>query len=199
MLKETDDKRWSIEDDLYTFVATNEDVELGNLTVDLEVLIGGKIYWDFNENDIADLSELVADANITITSSDDTLIFDLTTDEFGVWSQMVPIMDTYNVTVEKSGYSSGYYTTTETQGIIVDADSVTEDLSIVADNVQVSGIVTSIMQDEEASLTRFNNNTLSRNRRDLNPVTLSGVYDNGEPTWSTSVEPGNCRCREHSR
>ena len=191
LLKETDDKRWSIEDDLYTFVATNEDVELGNLTVDLEVLIGGKIYWDFNENDIADLSELVADANITITSSDDTLIFDLTTDEFGVWSQMVPVMDTYNVTVEKSGYSSGYYTTTETQGIIVDADSVTEDLSIVADNVQVSGIVTSIMQDEEASLTGSTITLYPETGRDLNPVTLSGVYDNGELTWSTSVEPGN--------
>ena len=68
MTKETDDNSWFIEDDLYTFVATNEDDELGNLTVDLEVLIGGKIYWDFNENDIADLSELVADANITITS-----------------------------------------------------------------------------------------------------------------------------------
>ena len=42
---------------------------------------------------------------------------------------MVPVMDTYNVTVEKSGYSSGGYTTTETQGIIVDADSVTFDFN----------------------------------------------------------------------
>ena len=189
--KETDDKRWSIQDDLYTFVATNQDVELGNLTVDLEVLIGGKIYWDFNENDIADLSELVAGANITITSSDDTLTFDLTTDEFGVWSQMVPVMDTYNVTIEKSGYSPGYYTTNETQGMIVVADSVTEDLSIVADNVQVSGIVTSVMQDEEASLTGSTITLYPETGRDLNPVTLSGVYDNGELTWSTSVEPGN--------
>jgi hypothetical protein len=191
LLKETDDKRWSIEDELYTFVATNQDVELGNLTVDLEVLIGGKIYWDFNENDITDVSELVAGANITITSSDDTLTFDLITDDFGVWSQMVPVMDTYNVTVEKSGYSSGYYTTNETQGMIVDSDSVKEDLSIVADNVQVSGIVTSIMQDEEASLTGSTITLYPETGRDLTPVTLSGDYDNGELTWSTSVEPGN--------
>ena len=191
LLKETNDKRWSIEDDMYTFVATSQDVELGNVTVDLEVLIGGKIYWDFNENDVADLSELVSDANISITSSDDTLTFDLTTDEFGVWSQMVPVMDTYNITVEKSGYSSGYYTTNETQGMIVDADSVTEDLSIVADNVQVSGVVTSIMQDEEASLPDSTITLYPETGRDLSPITISGVYDNGELTWSTSVEPGN--------
>ena len=191
LLKETNDKRWSIEDDLYTFVATNQDVELGNVTVDLEVLIGGKIYWDFNENEIADSSELVADANITITSSDDSITFDVTTDELGVWSQMVPVMDTYNISAEKSGYSSGYYTTNETQGMIVEADSVIEDLSIIADNVQVSGVVTSIMQDEEASLTGSTITLYPETGRESTPVTLSGVYDNGELTWSTSVEPGN--------
>ena len=64
--------------------------------------------------------------------------------KFGVWSQLVPSQNTYNITVEKSGYSSGYYTTTETQGIIVD-ESVTRILriSIDANNVQVNGIVTS--------------------------------------------------------
>ena len=74
LVKETNDKRWSIEEGAYNFVATNQnDVELGNVSVDLEVLIGGKIYWDFNENDIADLSELVANADVTVTSSDESL------------------------------------------------------------------------------------------------------------------------------
>ena len=192
LVKETNDKRWSIEEDVYNFIATNDqDVELGNVTVDLEVLIGGKIYWDFNENEIADLSELIADANISIASSDESLTFDVVTDEFGVWSQMVPVMDTYNVTVEKSGYSSGYYTTDETEGIVVVGDSVTEDLSIVADNVQVSGVVTSIMQDEAASLSGSTITLYPETGRDLAPITLSGVYENGELSWSTTVEPGN--------
>ena len=62
-------------------------------------------------------------------------------------------MDTYNVTVEKSGYSTGYYLTNDLNGLTVESDSVSEELSIVANNVLVSGIVTSVMQDQAASLT----------------------------------------------
>ena len=48
------------------------------------------------------------------------------------------------------------------------------------------------MQDEEASLDRFFNNPLSRNwKRFESSSSVNGVYDNGELTWSTSVEPGN--------
>ena len=192
LVKETNDKRWSIEEGAYNFVATNQnDVELGNVSVDLEVLIGGKIYWDFNENDIADLSELVANADVTVTSSDESLTFDLTTDDSGVWSQMVPVMDTYNVTVTKSGYSIGYYSTNDTQGIVVESESITEDLSIVADNVEVSGVVTSVMQDEEASLSGSTIMLYPETGRDASPISLAGVYENGELTWSTTVEPGN--------
>ena len=52
-------------------------------------------------------------------------------------------------------------------------DSVTEDLSIVADNVQVGGIVTSIMQDEEASLTGSTITLYPETGRDLNPSLYS--------------------------
>ena len=103
--------------------------------IDLEVLIGGKIFWDFNENGVVDITETIENASVTISSSDEMTTYDVATDAFGVWSQMVSIMDTYNVTVEKSGYSTGYYLTNETNGLIIDSDSVTEDLSIVADNV----------------------------------------------------------------
>ena len=192
LLKDSNDKRWTIEEDAYTFDATAlGDVELGNVTVDLEVLIGGKIYWDFNENGVADLTEIVTDANVTLTSSDSSMTFDVTTDELGIWSQMVPIMDTYNVTVEKAGYSSAYYTTNESQGIVVESDAISEDLSIIADNVIVSGIVTSVMQDEAASLTGSSITLYPESGRDVSPVTVSGTYANGELSWSTSVEPGN--------
>ncbi len=190
--KETNNQRWIIEEDSYTFAATEQiSVELGTVSVDLEVLIGGKIYWDFNENEIADLTEIVTEANVSISSSDGTIMYEITTDEFGVWSQMVPIMDTYNVSIEKSGYSTGYYMTNDSQGITVENNPIVRDLSIIADNVAVSGIVTSVMQDEVASLTDAVITLYPETGRDIDAIVLSGVYENGELSWSTTVEPGN--------
>ena len=51
LTKETSDKKWTINQGDYVFDATQEaDANLGDVMVDLEVLIGGKIFWDFNEN-----------------------------------------------------------------------------------------------------------------------------------------------------
>ena len=91
----------------------------------------------------------------------------------------------------EEGYSIGYYSTNDTQGIVVESESITEDLSIVADNVQVSGVVTSVMQDEEASLSGSTIMLYPESGRDASPISLAGVYENGELTWSTTVEPGN--------
>ena len=44
---------------------------------------------------------------------------------------MVPVMDTYNVTVEKSRYSTGYYMTNDSQGITVENSAVSEELSML--------------------------------------------------------------------
>ncbi|GIQ96634.1 MAG: hypothetical protein CM15mP2_1210 [Methanobacteriota archaeon] len=68
--------------------------------------------------------------------------------------------------------------------------SVTEDLAIVADNVAVSGTVTSVMQDEAASLTDASIMLYPETGREAEPIAISGVYENGQLTWSTSVEPG---------
>ena len=192
LTKETSDKKWTIQQDDYVFDATQEgDVNLGEVMIDLEVLIGGKIFWDFNENGVVDITETIENASVTISSSDEMTTYDVATDAFGVWSQMVSIMDTYNVTVEKSGYSTGYYLTNETNGLIIDSDSVTEDLSIVADNVLVSGVVTSVMQDQAASLTDSTITLYPESGRDISPIDVVGTYSNGELVWTANVEPGN--------
>ena len=192
LLKETSDKRWTIEEGIYNIDATNvQYVELGDVEVDLEVLIGGKIYWDFNENERADVIEVVEGANVTIESTDGLISYNVNTDEFGVWSQMVPIMTTFNVSVEKTGYTTGYYLTNETQGIVVDKESISEDLSILANNVDVSGVVTSVMQDSEASLTGASITLYPESSRDSAPISVTGTYADGELTWSASVEPGD--------
>ena len=132
--KETGDKLWTITEGEYIFDATgDEDVELGVVEAELQVMIGGKIFWDWNENGMVDFTESIADVNVTISSTDGTVLHEVKTDELGVWFQSVPIMQTYNVSVEKSGYSSGYYQSNGTEGIIVNTSSVIEDLAIVAD------------------------------------------------------------------
>ena len=104
-----------------------------------------------------------------------------------VWSQM--IMDTYNVT-EKSGYYR-ILSNKRNNGLIIDSDSVTEDLSIVADNVLVSGVVTSVMQDQAASLTDSTITLYPESGRDTSPIDVVGTYSNGELVWTANVEPGN--------
>ena len=190
--KETGDKLWTITEGEYIFDATgDEDVELGVVEAELQVIIGGKIFWDWNENGMVDFTESIADVNVTISSTDGSVLHELNTDELGVWFQSVPIMQTYNVSVEKSGYSAGYYQTNGSDGIVVNTTSVTEDLAIVADNVAVSGTVTSVMQDEAASLTDASITLYPETGREAEPIAISGVYENGQLTWSTSVEPGN--------
>ena len=190
--KETDDKLWQINDDSYTFDATGDsDVELGIVEADLQVSIGGKVFWDFNDNGVVDFTEAVADVNVTITSPEGDVLYEINTDAMGIWFQNVPIMQTYNVTVEKAGYSIGYYQTNGTEGIAVNTSSLFEDIAIVADNVAVSGTVTSVMQDEAASLTDASITLYPETGRDADAVTVSGVYENGQLSWSANVEPGN--------
>ena len=100
--KEIDDMRWSIDSDSYTLETNGlSELDLGEIIVNTEVSIGGSIYWDFNENGDADTTELITEANVTVVSSDGSIQFNLQTDSDGLWSQLVPIQDTYNVTVEK--------------------------------------------------------------------------------------------------
>jgi hypothetical protein len=84
--KEISDEKWELVDSNYQITTqSGESLELGNVSVDLEVLIGGKFYWDSNENGNGDLTEIISSANVTITSVDESLEFFTETDEFGVW------------------------------------------------------------------------------------------------------------------
>ena len=116
--KQTGSKRWSIDSNSYNIDANGVlELDVGEVLVTTEVTIGGEIYWDFNENSIVESSETIAEANVTVTSLDGTLEFNLTTNEFGVWSQLVPIQNTYNITVNMEGYSTGYYSVNDSNEV----------------------------------------------------------------------------------
>ena len=190
--KETIDKRWDFNNSEYQFSITEgEELDLGDVYVNLEVLISGQIYWDSNENGQADAKEIIGNANVSVSSEEGGHEYQIMTDEQGFWAQFVPIMNTYNVTIEESGYATAYYMTNDTQGIVVGSEPIVLDLQTTAENVAVSGLVTSNMQNEQASLENSLITIYPETGRDLEPISISGEYSDGVLSWSTNLEPGN--------
>ena len=58
--------------------------DVGTVYVDKSVLIGGKIFWDLNENDLPDFNEGIDNVSISI-SSESGFDESVTTDEDGKW------------------------------------------------------------------------------------------------------------------
>ena len=190
--KETSNKRLSIESELYSFDTNGlTTYDGGDVMVMTEVTIGGKVFWDFNNNSLVDFLEEISDANLSISSLDGTLEFNVTTNENGVWSQFVPIQNTYNITVDKEGYTTGYYNIDGADGISVENESESFNIDVEASNVIVNGVITSELLDQEASLVGATITLYPESGRDAQPVVVFGSYSNGELSWSTSVEPGN--------
>ena len=75
-------------------VLMDENTSLDVVYAALEVEIGGKAYWDTDEDDIADANEGVEGANVTIQGGTiDTVV---ATDSTGVWRMYVPILELYH-------------------------------------------------------------------------------------------------------
>ena len=82
---------WNL--DTSDVVLIDANTSLGVVYAALEVEIGGKAYWDTDEDDIADGNEGVEGADVTIQGgSVDTVV---TTDADGVWRIYVPILELF--------------------------------------------------------------------------------------------------------
>ena len=165
-------------------------VDLGNLYANVNVQIGGKVYWDLNDDSIATPNEYVDAVNVTIIGLNNGITENVTTDENGIWSAFVPIRSEYNVSITKEGYADSYFTTVNQTKLVVENDSYLENTKIVASNVEVSGIITTNMVNAELQL---NNSTITlhpESGSQLSAIVLTGVYDNQQLTWDTVVTPG---------
>ena len=90
---------------------------LGDIYAALEVEIGGKAYWDTNEDDIADGNEGVEGADVTIQGgSIDTVV---TTDAEGLGECMYQFLRA-TVTVTKDGFGVVSYDDNNTGTYVVD-------------------------------------------------------------------------------
>ena len=167
-------------------VLIDANTSLGVVYAALEVEIGGKAYWDTDENDIADADEGVEGANVTIQGgSIDTVV---ETDSSGVWRIYVPILENYTVTVAKDGFGIVTYDDNNTGTYIVDDAPVSQDIEMSAAEVTVTGSITDVLDASRldgASITLYGT---SENQQDS--VDVVGTFSDETLTFTAVVEPG---------
>ena len=188
----TDKHHWTLDTSSSPFTtasAVDGIVNIGIISAVLEVEIGGKVFWDLNDDNLPDGTEGVFNTTVTIIGMNHSEIStNVTTDEYGVWSLFVPIQDEYQVSVSKEGFSTEVYNVSNTSAYPVYSEPESYDIEMTAGNVTVSGNVTDI---NDAN--RLNGSTVV-----LYPTsgmagesqTIIPEFSNDQLTWSAVIAPG---------
>ena len=167
-------------------VLMDANTSLGIVYAALEVEIGGKAYWDTDEDDIADANEGVEGANVTIQGgSIDTVV---ATDSSGVWRLYVPILENYTVTVSKDGFGVVSYDDNNTGTYVVNNEPLSQDIEMSAAEVSVTGTVTDVLDAtrlDGASITLYGT---SENQQDS--IDVIGTLIGETLSFTAVVEPG---------
>ena len=171
-----------------------DSAENGSLALDpvfaaLEVEIGGRVYWDLDNNSAPSESEGLEGFNVTVIGANNSEVNTVvTTDATGVWTLFVPIQDVYNVTVEKDGFDTVYYMTGNDSGFTVYNSPQSTDIEVVAGLVEVTGSVTDQVDTNRlngASIVLYPKAGIERDS-----VTVTGAMVNDTLEWSAMVQPG---------
>lgn len=190
--KTTPQKQWTVDssNDPFNTAGANGSLELGTVYADLIVEIGGKVFWDLNEDDSPSLAEGVPDVNVTITGSNNTAINEtLVTDSEGVWSLFVPLRDVYSVSIDKDGFDSEVYDIEQSGGFPVYDSVVSHDIEMTAGNVSVSGNITDVQNAarlEGATITLYPAQDIERDT-----ISISGTVVDDVLTWNAVITPGD--------
>ena len=185
-------KHWTLDtsSDVFDITGSNGTLEIGTIYADLVVEIGGKVFWDLNEDDAASLFEGVPDVNVTIMGSNNTAINEtIITDSEGVWSLFVPLRDIYSVSIDKEGFASEIYDIDQTGGFPVYDTVASHDIEMNAGNVSVSGNVTDIQGSS-----RLNNATITLYPAldiERDSISLTGTMVGDVLTWNAVITPGD--------
>ena len=185
-------KHWTLDtsSDVFDITGSNGTLEIGTIYADLVVEIGGKVFWDLNEDDAASLFEGVPDVNVTIMGSNNTAINEtIITDSEGVWSLFVPLRDIYSVSIDKEGFASEIYDIDQTGGFPVYDTIASYDIEMNAGNVSVSGNVTDIQGSS-----RLNNATITLHPAldiERDSISLTGTMVGDVLTWNAVITPGD--------
>ena len=164
--------------------------DAGLVLVDKSVKVGGKIFWDLDENNETSNNEGIEGVNVSVTSVSG-LNESLMTDEDGVWSLFVPIRDNYTVVAMKEGFATATYSDANSSFYIVNDTHESRDFEMSAGMVTISGNVTDYRGEdgrlEGATITLYPASGIVRT-----PVTnITTSYQNDTLTWSHIIQPGN--------
>jgi asparagine N-glycosylation enzyme membrane subunit Stt3 len=164
-------------------------IVLENITAVLEVEIGGKVFWDLDDDNIPDGTEGVANTTVSIIGMNNTEIdTNVTTDEFGVWTLFVPIQDEYQVSVSKEGFSTEVYNVSNLSAYPVYSQPESYDIEMTAGNVSVSGNVTDIIDASRlngSSVVLYPSTGMAGESQTITPE-----FANDQLTWSAVIAPG---------
>lgn len=184
-------RHWSLDTSDASFTTESADdgkLDLGIVTADLEVEIGGKVFWDLNEDDVPGITEGVEDFLVEILGNTSGVDTNVTTDGDGVWSLFVPVSDDYTVTVSKEGFATEVYNLSNSSSYPVENNPESHDIEVVAGNVAVSGNVTDINDASRldgATIVLYP--TLDTVR---DSITITGVFADDVLTWDAEIAPG---------
>ncbi len=184
-------KSWFMDtsdDPFNTASAVNNSLVLEPEYATLEVEIGGKVYWDLDNNSAPSLGEGLPEMNVTLQGTNHSFTETVMTDDEGVWRVFVPIRDVYNVSVEKEGFETVYYETENQSGYTVHDSPDSTDIEVTAGLVDVFGTVTDQLDAArlvDASIVLY---PIAGVERDA--VHVNGVMNESTLEWSSSVQPG---------
>ncbi len=186
-------QRWFLDTSAEPFdtaSATNQSLVLDAVYAELEVEIGGKVYWDLDNNSLPSAGEGIPAINVTVLGANNSDVsIDTSTDDEGVWRAFVPIRDVYNVTVTKEGFETVYYATNNESGFAVYDSPDSQDIEVSAGSVDVFGTVTDQLDAarlDGASIVLY---PVAGVERD--PVSLTGTMNDTTLEWSASIQPGD--------
>ena len=171
--------------------AVNNSVELGAVYADVTVLIQGTVYWDSDGDNIDLADEWIEGANVTVSDNQSSGFSEVvSTDVDGDWQLFVPIRETYNITVEKLGYGTVYYEAVNQSGLVVEDYAVTQDILMEAENVDVSGTIQTSLSNPDTQLDGASIMLYPSSDSDLEPISITGTYDDGTLSWNKTITPG---------
>ena len=167
----------------------NNTFDVGDLVAALEVEIGGKVFWDLDEDDVPDSTEGIPDFSVTVMGTNNTDVNEtVLTDSEGVWRLFVPIRDAYNVTVSKDGFDTVHYEEDNASGYVVNDSPDSRDIEVNAGSVDVMGTVTDQIDAarlDGASIVLYPVSGVERE-----PVTVTGAMNGSTLEWSALIQPG---------
>ena len=151
-----------------------------DVTVNKQLQLTGKVYWDLDDNGNPGVLEGIANVSVNLTEEGSLESnYSLMTNQMGQWSVFLPTLTNWNISVEKEGFSP-----IQSNVSIFDS-SIVEDIEISAGVVDVSGSVSYISEDwifgEDWDVVLIPEHGVSRER--VTP-------EKSGNEWNSSVEPG---------